>query len=113
MFSIESPTQILYAVNLYAAHFWNLASEAAFFKKLRVSPLREVRILANVVGKYEGTVTARNLAYLKEVFKLDPWTQPMITLKEDVQGIHCARGGQLEAFPVGEAVEPTQGDGYM
>ena len=49
---------------------------------LRVSPLREVRILANVVWKDKGRVTLGNLAYLKEVFKLDPWTQPMMVFKE-------------------------------
>ena len=138
MFSFASPNQVLYAVNLYAAHFygsmlWDLASEAAwqvyrtwntcvkltwdiprwthnylvdnllagdipstrqkilcqyvnFFRKLRVSPLREVRILANVVGKDEGSVTAGNLAYLKEVFKLDPWTQSMMVFKKMYKG---------------------------
>ena len=48
-----------------------------FFKKLRCSPLREVRLLANVVGKDMGSVTGSNLFHLREVFSLDPWTQPV------------------------------------
>ena len=80
-----------------------------FFKKLRVSPLREVRILANVVGKDQGSVTAGNLAYLKEVFKLDPWTQPMMVFKKMYKGYTVP---EVDHWSL-PAVEPTQGDGYM
>ena len=57
-----------------------------FFKKLRVSPLREVRLLASVVGKDLGSVTGRNLLHLQEVFNLDPWTKPTGLFKQMYTG---------------------------
>jgi hypothetical protein len=57
-----------------------------FFKRLRSSPLREVRLLANVVGKDMGSVTGCNLLHLKEVFNLDPWTQPVGLFKKMYSG---------------------------
>ena len=44
-----------------------------FFQSLRKSPLREVRILASVVGRDSGSVTGKNLALLENEFQLDPW----------------------------------------
>ena len=43
-----------------------------FFRKLRSSPLRKVRLLAKVVGKDMLSVTGRNLAYLHQEFNIDP-----------------------------------------
>ena len=57
-----------------------------FFQKLRVSPLREVRVLANVVGRDMGSVTGRNLLHLKDVFNLDPWTESVGKFKKMYTG---------------------------
>jgi hypothetical protein len=57
-----------------------------FFRKLRLCPLREVRLLASVVGRDMGSVTGRNLLHLNEVFNLDPWTQPVGLFKKMYTG---------------------------
>ena len=57
-----------------------------FFGKLRSSPLREVRLLAMVVGKDTRSVTGQNLEHLREVFMLDPWIEPVVTFKEKYTG---------------------------
>ena len=47
----------------------------SFFKKLRLSPLRELRILANLVGRETDSVNGRKLSNLMEEFPtIDPWT---------------------------------------
>ena len=40
---------------------------------MRKSPLKEVRILASIVGRESCSVTGKNLALLGKEFKLDPW----------------------------------------
>ena len=57
-----------------------------FFGKLTSSPLREVRLLAKVVGKDMGSVTGQNLAHLREEFQLDPWTQSVGEFKKEYTG---------------------------
>ena len=52
-----------------------------FFQKLRKSPLREVRILASVVGRDMESVTGKNLLMLEREFGLDPWIQTATTFK--------------------------------
>ena len=52
-----------------------------FFRKLRSSPLREVRLLAKVVGKDMLSVTGRNLAYLHQEFNIDPWNNSVDKFK--------------------------------
>ena len=57
-----------------------------FFRKLRVSPLREVRVLARVMGKDLGSVTGQNLLHLQEVLNLDPWTESVGKFKKMYKG---------------------------
>ena len=57
-----------------------------FFKKLRVCPLREVRLLASVVGRDGGSVTGHNLEQLEIELNMDPWTVPAGRFKSAIQG---------------------------
>ena len=57
-----------------------------FLKKLQVSPLKEVRLLASVVARDRGSVTGKNLQHLREVFNLDPWTQHVGQFKTNYTG---------------------------
>ena len=57
-----------------------------FFQKLRVSPIRELRVLASVVGRDMGSVTGRNLVHLQDVFNLDPWTKSVGHFKKMYTG---------------------------
>ena len=57
-----------------------------FFNKLRMSPSREVRVLASIVGRDQESVTGRNLSHLSEVFSLDPWTQHVTQFHKMYQG---------------------------
>ena len=63
-----------------------LCQYVIFFKKLQVSPLREVRLLASVVARNRGSVTGKNLEHLREVFNLDPWTQHVGQFKANNTG---------------------------
>ena len=44
-----------------------------FFHNLLKSPSKEVRLLANIVGREPGSTTYRNLELLKQLSDLDPW----------------------------------------
>ena len=64
-----------------------LCQYMSFFRKLRQSPLREVRILANLVGRDTNSVTGRNLSNLMEEFPtLDPWTHGAAHFKTQYRG---------------------------
>ena len=45
----------------------------AFFQKLLNSPSKEIRLLANIVGRDPKSTTSKNLLYIKKVSGLDPW----------------------------------------
>ena len=57
-----------------------------FFRKLRVCPLREVRLLASVVGRDGGSVTGNNQEELEIELNMDPWTVPAGRFKSAIQG---------------------------
>ena len=64
-----------------------LCQYVSFFRKLMQSPLREVRILANLVGRDTNSVTGRNLSNLMEEFPtLDPWTHGAGYFKTEYKG---------------------------
>ena len=44
-----------------------------FFQKLLRSESSEIRMLANVAGRDDGSVTESNLTKFEEEFGLDPW----------------------------------------
>ena len=45
----------------------------AFFQKLLNSPSREIRLLANIVGRDHRSTTYKNLQHIKNLSSLDPW----------------------------------------
>ena len=45
----------------------------AFFQKLLNSPSKEIRLLANIVGRDPRSTTSKNLMYIKQLSGLDPW----------------------------------------
>ena len=56
-------------------------------KNLRQSPLRELRILANLVGRDTNSVTGRNLSNLMEEFPtVDPWRHGAAHFKTEYRG---------------------------
>jgi hypothetical protein len=50
-----------------------LARYPAFFQKLLNSPSKEIRLLANIVGRDSKSTTFRNLLYIQKLSGLDPW----------------------------------------
>ena len=63
-----------------------LCQFVSFFQKMRTCPLREVRILARVVGRDGNSVTGHNLVQLEREFDMDPWTVPSGRFKADYTG---------------------------
>ena len=61
-----------------------------FFQKLLVSPLREVRVVARIVGRDNRSVTGINLMALKQEFNLDPWVRSAVCFKSGYVGVHSA-----------------------
>ena len=57
-----------------------------FFQKLLVSPLREVRVVARIVGRDNRSVTGINLMALKQEFNLDPWVRSTVCFKSGYKG---------------------------
>ena len=57
-----------------------------FFQKLLVSPLREVRVVARIVGRDNRSVTGINLMALKQEFNLDPWVRSAVCFKSGYVG---------------------------
>ena len=51
-----------------------LAKYVNFFSSLRKSPSMEVSVLANIVARDIRTTTGSNLALIREVTVLDPWS---------------------------------------
>jgi hypothetical protein len=51
-----------------------LAKFVKFFSLLRKSPSIEVSLIANIVGRDIRTTTGSNLALVREVTVLDPWS---------------------------------------
>ena len=45
----------------------------SFFQKLLKSPSKEIRLLANIVGRDPRSTTYKNLQHLKNLSSLDPW----------------------------------------
>ena len=66
-----------------------LARYPDFFMKLLNSPSKEVRLLANIVGRDPQSNTCRNLLHIKRVSELDPWdfSSQRIKLNLPVKGI--------------------------
>ena len=66
----------------------------AFFRGLLNSPSKEIRLLANIVGREPQSTTAKNLLHIQNLTKLDPWVfssqrikleLPVKTIPEDQQ----------------------------
>ena len=51
-----------------------LAQYVGFFRSLRFSPSKEVRVMANIMGRDMQSCTGLNLAFLREETGLDPWS---------------------------------------
>ena len=50
-----------------------LSRYPAFFRSLLDSPSKEIRLLANIVGRERQSTTAKNLLLIQNLTKLDPW----------------------------------------
>ena len=53
-----------------------------FFQKLLTIPSIEVRLLAHVVSRDPGSVTAKNLKYIQEITSLSVWDFATWKIKE-------------------------------
>ena len=50
-----------------------LERNPSFFQKLLKSPSKEIRLLANIVGRDPRSTTYKNLQHVKNLSSLDPW----------------------------------------
>ena len=53
----------------------------AFFQKLLNSPSREIRLLANIVGRDHRSTTYKNLQHIKNLSSLNPWDFSSLKIK--------------------------------
>ena len=56
----------------------------AFFQKLINSPSKEIRLLANIVGRDPRSTTSKNLIYIKQLSGLDPWDFSSQNIKKNL-----------------------------
>ena len=59
-----------------------LGQYLGFFQKLVSSPSPEISLLANLVARDAGSVTAKNLSNIENEFELDPWVSSSAQLRE-------------------------------
>ena len=74
----------LFGVNHVSHKKQLLARYVNFFKSLLKSISNEVKVVANIVARDIRSVTGKNLAYIEQETKLDPWKATSVQVKDAV-----------------------------